>query len=298
MGWGGGPGGFLLPFRLLGSGASWGEITSSPACPPPHRLPLLMAPFSLPGAYGWGGWREKGETWLWKFLQPPWPGGVLGASPRPRARARARGCGGGAQRSLGPLPGVGSGLPCRAPAGTWSAVVFKSHYLLCSLSRCQPPAPPGTPPPLCHGRLGFLGMGFAACHKSHCQGFPTDPEPCLWGCRYRLRCRGRCAGTGTGTGGREAPAACAWPGEQGLAACEQSPQQVVFTVAKFRPPGPRLLWPCRPPVPLSGPPWALPPVPTELKHSWFVQTGSVQQEQESSPLGACAACLPWVGCCL
>lgn len=36
------------------------------------------------------------------------------------------------------------------------------------------------------------------------------------------------------------------------------------------------------------PPRALPPVPTELKHSWFVQTGSVQQEQESSPLGACS----------
>lgn len=26
-----------------------------------------------------------------------------------------------------------------------------------------------------------------------------------------------------------------WPEEQGLAACEQGPQQVVFTVAKFRP---------------------------------------------------------------
>lgn len=46
-------------------------------------------------------------------------------------------------------------------------------------------------------------------------------------------------------GGREAPAVCIWPGEQGLAACEQSPHQVVFTVAKFRPPGPRLLGLCR-----------------------------------------------------
>ncbi|XP_005381201.1 PREDICTED: collagen alpha-1(II) chain-like [Chinchilla lanigera] len=35
------------------------------------------------------------------------------------------------------------------------------------------------PPPPCHGQLGFLGMGFAVCHKSHCQGFPTDPELCL-----------------------------------------------------------------------------------------------------------------------
>ena len=47
---GGGPSGFLLPFRLLGSGASWGEITSSAACPPPPQLPLPMAPFSLPRA--------------------------------------------------------------------------------------------------------------------------------------------------------------------------------------------------------------------------------------------------------
>lgn len=60
-----------------------------------------------------------------------------------------------------------------------------------------------------------------------------------------------------------------WPGEQGLAACEQGLHQVVFTVAKFRPPGPHLLWLCclSPPVPPPGPPWALPPVPTELKHS-------------------------------
>lgn len=48
-----------------------------------------------------------------------------------------------------------------------------------------------------------------------------------------------------GVDGREAPAVFVWPGEQGLAACEQSPHQVVFTVAKFRPPGPRLLWLCR-----------------------------------------------------
>lgn len=77
---------------------------------------------------------------------------------------------------------------------------------------------------------------------------------------------------GLGLGGREAPAVHVWPGEQGLAACEQSPQQVVFTVAKFRPPGPRLLCLClclRACLSrwLSGPPWALPPVPTELKHS-------------------------------
>ncbi|XP_067589631.1 splicing factor 3B subunit 4-like [Pseudorca crassidens] len=53
-------------------------------------------------------------------------------------------------------------------------------------TQCQLLALPGAPPPLCHGRLGFLGMGFAACHKSHCQGFPTDPEPCLWG--HRCHC--------------------------------------------------------------------------------------------------------------
>lgn len=35
-----------------------------------------------------------------------------------------------------------------------------------------------------------------------------------------------------------------WPGEQGLAACEQGLHQVMFTVAKFRPPGPHLLWLC------------------------------------------------------
>lgn len=50
----GGPGGFLLPFRLLGSGASWGEITSSPSCPPPPQLPLPVAPVSLPRAQWWG----------------------------------------------------------------------------------------------------------------------------------------------------------------------------------------------------------------------------------------------------
>lgn len=76
---GGGPSGFLLPFRLLGSGASWGEITSSAACPPPPQLPLSMAPFSLPRApcCGRGGGRgsakERRGGWLWEFLQPPWP---------------------------------------------------------------------------------------------------------------------------------------------------------------------------------------------------------------------------------
>nr|XP_058917673.1 uncharacterized protein LOC131755268 [Kogia breviceps] len=56
-------------------------------------------------------------------------------------------------------------------------------------TQCQLLALPGAPPPpLCHGRLGFLGMGFAACHKSHCQGFPTDPEPCLWGHRCHCFC--------------------------------------------------------------------------------------------------------------
>ena len=60
---GGGPSGFLLPFRLLGSGASWGEITSSAACPPPPQLPLSMAPFSLPRApcCGRGGGRGSAK---------------------------------------------------------------------------------------------------------------------------------------------------------------------------------------------------------------------------------------------
>ena len=78
---GGGPSGFLLPFRLLGSGASWGEITSSAACPPPPQLPLPMAPFSLPrapccgrgGGGGGGSAKEWSGCWLWEFLQPPWP---------------------------------------------------------------------------------------------------------------------------------------------------------------------------------------------------------------------------------
>lgn len=42
-----------------------------------------------------------------------------------------------------------------------------------------------------------------------------------------------------------------WPEEQGLAACEQGPQQVVFTVAKFRSPGPHLLRLCCPPCSAS-----------------------------------------------
>lgn len=42
-----------------------------------------------------------------------------------------------------------------------------------------------------------------------------------------------------------------WPEEQGLAACEQDPHQVVFTVAKFRPPGSHLLGACRCPLPGS-----------------------------------------------
>lgn len=46
------------------------------------------------------------------------------------------------------------------------------------------------------------------------------------------------AARGWGWAGREAPTTCVWPGEQGLAACEQGPHRVMFTVAKFRPPAP------------------------------------------------------------
>ncbi|XP_037674079.1 wiskott-Aldrich syndrome protein homolog [Choloepus didactylus] len=63
---------------------------------------------------------------------------------------------------------------------------------------CQLPASPDCPTSLCHGRLGFLGMGFGVCHKSHCQGFPTDPGPYLRG----RHCRGFCP---PGWGGGEAP---------------------------------------------------------------------------------------------
>lgn len=48
-----------FPFRLLGSGAGWGEITSSPDRPPP----LASSPLSWPhlaaqarGGRRWGGW--------------------------------------------------------------------------------------------------------------------------------------------------------------------------------------------------------------------------------------------------
>ncbi|XP_040592686.1 uncharacterized protein LOC121136389 [Mesocricetus auratus] len=99
-------------------------------------------------------------------------------------------------------------------------------------SRCYTPIQPAVPS-LCLGRLGFLGMGFDASHKSHCQGFPTDPVLCLGD----SGCQGR---PPWGLGEREAPCDNR-PEEQGLAACEQGPQQVVFTVAKFRSPGPHLL---------------------------------------------------------
>lgn len=41
--------------------------------------------------------------------------------------------------------------------------------------------------------------------------------------------------------------------------------------------------------------WTRPPVPTELISVLILHTGSVQQEQESSPLGVCCGpCPPWV----
>jgi hypothetical protein len=60
-------------------------------------------------------------------------------------------------------------------------------------------------------------MGFDASHKSHCQGFPTDPVLCLGG-----SCRQGCLSWVLGN--REAYHDN-WPEEQGLAACEQGPQQ-------------------------------------------------------------------------
>lgn len=81
---------------------------------------------------------------------------------------------------------VHAGVPGRpqriAAVRTWRADVLKSHSISFALSpRYQLMAPPSASLPRCHGRLGFLGMGFAACYKSHCQGFPIDPEPNLWG---------------------------------------------------------------------------------------------------------------------
>ncbi|XDB52634.1 hypothetical protein AB1E18_006171 [Capra hircus] len=83
---------------------------------------------------------------------PPAP---LGPAARPPGRVSVgrAGAAAGAPSAGSPPPRVPAAGPARCPA----------------------------PRPWCHGRLGFLGMGFAACHKSHCQGFPTDPEPCLRG---------------------------------------------------------------------------------------------------------------------
>lgn len=139
-----------------------------------------------------GGWRQKREgTWLWEFLQAPWPKVTLQA-PLPLWALEAwlwlRVSSQVVQLSLRE-----EGFPARtqrmAASGDLEGRCPQISLPPFVSPRCQPLALPGVPPPLCHGRLGFLGMGFAACHKSHCQGFPTDPEPCLWGrcchCHYR-----------------------------------------------------------------------------------------------------------------
>lgn len=174
-------------------------VRSLPHPPARHPIDFLSSwpCLACPGLTGRGGGRDKGGN-----LALEVPAALL------------------AQRdpwSISTSPGLGLSVWLRwGPPAWWSSIAFSHHrvwgegfptrpqrgrgaqmssnliYLLCSLSpptlRCQPPVPPGALQPLCHGRLGFLGMGFAACHKSHCQGFPTDPEPCLWGCRHRLRC--------------------------------------------------------------------------------------------------------------
>lgn len=105
------------------------------------------------------------------------------------------------------LPGIIDRQTNRPPPDL--TLLFLSH-------RCYTPIPPAVPS-LCLGRLGFLGMGFDASHKSHCQGFPTDPVPCLGA----SCCQGRLSWV---LGDREAQHDH-WPVEQGLAACEQGLQQ-------------------------------------------------------------------------
>jgi hypothetical protein len=78
---GGGPGGFLLPFRLLGSGASWGDITS---CPPPLGF-LSLAPLRpglgwVGGGGGLGRSSELAGYWFLGLLQPLWPEKALGGA--------------------------------------------------------------------------------------------------------------------------------------------------------------------------------------------------------------------------
>lgn len=125
-------------------------------------------------------------------------------------------------------------------------------------------------------------MGFDASHKSHCQGFPTDPVLCLGG----SCCQGHLSWV---LGDREAHRDN-WPEEQGLAACEQGPQQVVFTVAKFRPLDPISQAAAAHPALLPGQhgcasPWAPPPVPTELKQlipvHWLSSAGTGVQPPRS-----------------
>lgn len=123
--------------------------------------------------------REKGRIWVWKVLQPPWPrGGPRYISVSPGLRWGHPAWWPSIPRQL--LPCVGRGLPYQASVGTWSTDVFKSHDLLCSLSAPPPQVPTAAPrrppPPLCHGRLGFLGMGFAACVTNH---IARDFQPTL-----------------------------------------------------------------------------------------------------------------------
>ncbi|XP_041519488.1 break repair meiotic recombinase recruitment factor 1 isoform X2 [Microtus oregoni] len=72
----------------------------------------------------------------------------------------------------GNVPGLGWPVSSPDAIGGSPKVVTKAHprLLHSDLTCC---------PLMCLGRLGFLGMGFDASHKSHCQGFPTDPVLCL-----------------------------------------------------------------------------------------------------------------------
>ena len=122
---GGGPGGFLLPFRLLGSGASWGEITSSPACPPPPQLPLPMAPFSLPRAQCWWGREVKRGR-----------GGSLALGVPAASLTESGPLGFSASLGLGGMAGAGAGsVQPGGPASLYSSRCAWAKELSCKTSK-------------------------------------------------------------------------------------------------------------------------------------------------------------------
>nr|XP_012645843.1 uncharacterized protein LOC105885479 [Microcebus murinus] len=223
----GGPGGFLLPFRLLGSGASWGEITSSPACPPPSA----SSPYGpVWPAQGWGGARG-GDLALEVPAASLAYKGPVGISVSP-------GLGPGAQ------PGSSSACGCAASAeGRREAAEDLDRRcpqvsLPPSLSLSPPGASlwprPMSPHPCAMAGWGSWGWDLLPITNHIARDF----QPTLSSGAEDAACPGDRAA-------ERPPSPCAWPEEQGLAACEQGPRQIMFTVAKFRPPGPHLLGPCR-----------------------------------------------------